>query len=349
MNNYTLAVLKADKNNISESFAKAIAFLEKNESNKLNAFYAYDYKFIKKNEPETFDKIKAFVEAGRLQPLSGWWYDSTSEKISDENLARNTLFSQKFFARNFGRPYLIAYGKPISNRLSSEILFRSKINCYIEENSESKTTLYWIDTKNIYRVLGASAELLPVKSIDEITDEDETVTLDTYFSNVLYSTDDIDDIKEVDFENTAEESKTEKLLLKAEMLDAVNVIKNNGETKIKEIKCAWKALLASFPCAEEKAEEIAKELEGVSFTPDELFETTSKTVELLAFKKCCKKSDDILIRVRQTAPVSEKIAVKSKILDAAFWVDIEPYEIRSFLINAEGTPIESNFIENVDF
>ena len=29
MKNYTLAVLKADKNNISGSFAKAIAFLEK--------------------------------------------------------------------------------------------------------------------------------------------------------------------------------------------------------------------------------------------------------------------------------------------------------------------------------
>ena len=67
MTNYTLAVFKADKNDIQGSFAKAIAFLEKDEKNVLNAFYASDYKFIKKNEPETFEKVKALIEAKRLQ------------------------------------------------------------------------------------------------------------------------------------------------------------------------------------------------------------------------------------------------------------------------------------------
>ena len=54
------------------------------------------------------------------------------------------------------------------------------------------------------------------------------------------------------------------------------------------------------------------------------------------------------LRIRQTAPVSEKIVVKSKILDACFWVDIEPYEIRSFIIDSEGVAVESNIIENID-
>ena len=86
----------------------------------------------------------------------------------------------------------------------------------------------------------------------------------------------------------------------------------------------------------------------IEICANEIFETTSETVELVAFKKCCKNSDKVVIRIRQTADVSEKIVVKSKLLDACFWVDIEPYETRSFLIDSEGVAVESNIIENID-
>ena len=93
---------------------------------------------------------------------------------------------------------------------------------------------------------------------------------------------------------------------------------------------------------------IAKELEGVQVSPTDVFETSSETTELVAFRKCCKNSDKVILRIRQTKAVSEKIIVKSKLLDACFWVDIEPYEIRSFIIDADGVAVESNIIENID-
>ncbi|MBQ2828716.1 MAG: hypothetical protein IJF20_05680 [Clostridia bacterium] len=348
MKNYTLAVLKADKNDISGSFAKAIAFLEKNEKNILNAFYASDYKFIKKNEPETFERVKALVENGRLQPLAGWWNDSTDEKISDENMARNTLYSQKFFMKNFGKVFRTAYGKKLTNPSAIEILFRSRINCYVEEDADAKADYYWLDSKNLNRILGTSTKVLNFKSIDEVTDEDTTITLDEYFHMFYNNLDDVDAIADVDFSDSLPESETEKLLLQCEVLDVVNVVRNGAESKIKEINKAWKALLSGFPCAKEKAEAIAKELEGVQVSPTDIFETTSETAELVAFRKCCKNSDKIILRIRQTKPVSEKIIVKSKLLDACFWVDIEPYEIRSFIIDADGIAVESNIIENID-
>ena len=43
MKNYTLAVLKADKNDIQGSFAKAVAFLEKDKKNVLNAFLRHSF------------------------------------------------------------------------------------------------------------------------------------------------------------------------------------------------------------------------------------------------------------------------------------------------------------------
>lgn len=348
MKNYTLAVLKADKNNISESFAKAIAFLEKNEKNVLNAFYASDYKYIKKNEPETFEKVKALVAANRLQPLTGWWNDSADEKISDENMARNTLYSQKFFMKNFGKVFRTAYGKKLTNPSGIEILFRSRINCYVEENADAKADFYWLDSKNLNRILGTSTKALNFKSVDEITDEDETITLDEYFHKFYNNLDDVDAIADVDFSDSEAETETEKLLLQCEVLDVVNVVRNGAESKIRDIKCAWKALLSGYPCAEEKAEAIAKELESIDVCPSDIFETTSETVELLALKKCCKNSDKVILRIRQTKPVSEKIVVKSRLLDACFWVDIEPYEIRSFIIDADGVAVESNIIENID-
>ncbi len=348
MKNYTFAVLKADKNNISESFASAIAFLEKDEKNALNAFYACDYKFIKKNEPEMFEKVKAFVAAGKLQPLGAWWCDSADEKISDENMARNTLYSQKFFMKNFGKVFRTGYGKKFTNPLAIEILFRSRINCYVEEDVEAKADFYWLDTKNLNRILGTSTKVLNIKAIDEITSDNETITFDEYFHAIYNNLDDVDAIADIDYSDSIEESETEKLLLRCEMLDVANVVKNNAESKIKEINCAWKDVLCGYSSAKEKAEAIAEELKNVNVCDSELFETTSKTTELLALKKCCKNSDKVILRIRQTAPISEKIIVKSKLLDACFWVDIEPYEIRSFIIDSEGVPVESNIIQNID-
>ncbi len=349
MKNYTFAVLKADKENLSESFKKAVAFLEKGENNKLNAFYAGEYKIIKKNEPELFEKIKAFVEAEKLQPLGAWWCESTDEKISLENIARNTLYSQKFFKKNFGKIFRTGFGKKINNSLAVEILFRSKINCYVEEDVCAKADFYWLDTKNINRILGVSTKNLNIKSIDEITADDETILFDDYINQFYNNLDDVDAIADIDYSDPAAETDVEKLLLTLETADVVNVIKNNAESKIKEINCAWKNLLCTCPCAkEDKTEEISKELENVEICATEIFETTSETVELVAFKKCCKNSDKVILRIRQTADISEKIVVKSRILDACFWVDIEPYETRSFIIDSEGVAVESNIIENID-
>lgn len=349
MKNYTFAVLKADKENLSESFKKAIAFLEKNENNKLNAFYAGEYKIIKKSKPELFAKVKALVEAGRLQPLGAWWCESTDEKISLENLSRNTLYAQKFFMKNFSKVFRTGFGKRINNPLAAEILFRSRINCYVEEDICPKDDFYWLDTKNINRILGVSTKSLNIKSIDEIAENDETILFDEYFHEIYSNTVDFDTIEDIDYSDPAPETEIEKLLLTLETADAVNVIKNGAESKIKEINHAWKNLLCTCPCSkEDKIAEISKELEGVEICATEIFETTSETAELVAFKKCCRNSDKIIIRIRQTADVSEKIVVKSKLLDACFWVDIEPYETRSFIIDSEGVAVESNIIENID-
>lgn len=348
MKNYTFAVLKADKENISASFKKAFDFLEKDAKNCLNAFYAGDYKSIKKNEPELFEKAKAFVEAGKLQPLGSWWNDSTEEKISLENFARNTLYSQKFFMKNFAKVFRTGYGKKVNNPLAAEILFRSRTNCYVEEDVCAEADFYWLDTKNLNRIMGVSTKKLNIKSIDEISDEDETILFDTYFNEIYSTLDDIDVIADIDYSDPAGETELEKLLLTLETADVINVIKNNAESKIKEINIAWKALLSGYPCAQEKAEAIQKDLENVEICATDIFETTSETTELVAFKKCCKNSDKVIIRIRQTADKSEKIVVKSRILDACFWVDIEPYETRSFIIDSEGVAIESNIIENID-
>ncbi len=348
MENITLAVLKADKNNIAESFKKAIAFLEKNEEKFLNAFYASDYKFIKKNEPELFEKAKALVEAERLQPLGVWWNEDTAEKISDENLARNVLYSQKFFKKNFGKIFRTGFGVKINNPLSSEIIFRGRYNCYVEENINSDTAIYWLDAKNGHRIMGANADKVNIKTIDEIAENEKTATLDKFFYDVYNTLEDVDAIAEINYEASSPETELEKLLISCEKKDVINVIKNGKESKIKEINHAWKALLSGCKKAEEKITAIANELENIAIDEAELFTTTSKTTELAAFKKCCKKNDNVIIRVRQTADISEKIVVKSKLLDTCFWVDIEPYEIRSFIINSEGTPQESNLIENID-
>ncbi len=348
MSSNILAVITADENNIISSFEKCVNFLEKNESGKLNGFYASDYCYIKKHSPELFEKVKSFVESERLQPLGGMWKEYDGKECSTEFLSRNILFSQKFFIRNFGRTFRTAYGKKIENFASVQLLYGGKINAYIMTGEKHFDSLFWWDSESGYRILAVDECSLNIKSIDEIGEDDTTVTFDEYFREVYNSMTDIPDIL-LDNIKITEENETEKLLLKAEKVSTVNTLINHGEDRTKLFLKLWKKYIAGdLDFARSNAEKIIAECKNAGIEDDCIAQINNENVRLLSFKLCADKMGDTIIRVCETGGKTKRTMIKCDISDCAFYVDIEPYEVRCFKVGEDGITVEANTLENIE-
>ncbi len=63
---------------------------------------AQQYAWIKEHRPEVYERVKAAIAAGRFLPLGGMWVESDTVMPTGESLARQFLYGQRFFEREFG-------------------------------------------------------------------------------------------------------------------------------------------------------------------------------------------------------------------------------------------------------
>ncbi len=67
------------------------------------------YKWVEENEPEMFEEIRARVAEGRWVLAGGMWIQPDMNTPSGESLARQILYSQRYFREKFGRIARIGY------------------------------------------------------------------------------------------------------------------------------------------------------------------------------------------------------------------------------------------------
>ena len=70
-------------------------------------------------------------------------------------------------------------------------------------------------------------------------------------------------------------------------------------------------------------------------------------VEMLSFKRCEDKSGDYILRFRETKGKPVKAAIVCDIINAGFYADFEPQEIKTFRVDSEGFVRETDFLENI--
>ena len=61
------------------------------------------YKYVKKNAPEIYEKIKERVKEGRWETDGGMWVEADCNITSGEGLVRQFLYGQRFFREEFGK------------------------------------------------------------------------------------------------------------------------------------------------------------------------------------------------------------------------------------------------------
>jgi len=67
------------------------------------------YLWIKKYDPDLFERIRKLVQIGRWEIVGGWWVESDVNLPSGESLLRQGFYGKQFFKQNFGVDCIVAF------------------------------------------------------------------------------------------------------------------------------------------------------------------------------------------------------------------------------------------------
>ncbi|MFW6033499.1 MAG: alpha-mannosidase [bacterium] len=85
------------------TFATQLALLREYPEYRFASSAAQHYAWVKEGAPELFEEVKEQVRAGRWEVVGGSWVEPDCNLPSGESLARQFLYGQRFFEREFGR------------------------------------------------------------------------------------------------------------------------------------------------------------------------------------------------------------------------------------------------------
>lgn len=137
--------LKETRRKIVRTFSNALRMLDKFPEFKFTQSSSAYYEDFKAREPELFEKIRSYVKSDRWEPIGGSVIEFDANLTSGESMARQFLYGQKFFEKEFGKRCKIGY-LPDTFGFSwalPQIMKESGIDYFVT------TKLVWSD-KNIF-------------------------------------------------------------------------------------------------------------------------------------------------------------------------------------------------------
>ncbi|MGC8545644.1 MAG: alpha-mannosidase, partial [Athalassotoga sp.] len=137
--------LKETRRKIVRTFANALRMMDKFPDFKFTQSSSAYYEDFKVREPELFEKIRSYVKEGRWEPIGGSVIEFDANLTSGESIARQFLYGQKFFEKEFGKRCKIGYLPDTFGFTWSlpQIMKESGIDYFVT------TKLVWSD-KNIF-------------------------------------------------------------------------------------------------------------------------------------------------------------------------------------------------------
>ena len=85
------------------TFSSQTAYMERYPELRFACSQAQQYEWIRRRNPDLYERIRRQVEAGRWIPVGGTWIEPDCNLPSGESLVRQFLYGQRFFEREFGR------------------------------------------------------------------------------------------------------------------------------------------------------------------------------------------------------------------------------------------------------
>lgn len=94
---------------VARSFSTVLNLMEKYPEYQFMSSQAQLYKYVKKNQPKLYEKIKERVKEGRWETEGGMFVEADCNLASGESLIRQFLYGKKFFREEFGQEHQILW------------------------------------------------------------------------------------------------------------------------------------------------------------------------------------------------------------------------------------------------
>lgn len=101
------------------------------------------YEYVKKNDPELYEKIKARIQEGRFEPEGAMWLESDTNLVSGESLIRQILYGKKFMKEEFGAENHVLWLPDVFGYSAALAADFEKMRCGIPSLS---TKISWCET-----------------------------------------------------------------------------------------------------------------------------------------------------------------------------------------------------------
>lgn len=87
---------------VARSWASQLDLLERYPEYVFVASQAVQFKWLKEDHPDLFERLRTAVKGGRFVPIGGSWVECDTNMPSGESLVRQMCLGQRFFEREFG-------------------------------------------------------------------------------------------------------------------------------------------------------------------------------------------------------------------------------------------------------
>ncbi|HWV02765.1 MAG TPA: glycoside hydrolase family 38 C-terminal domain-containing protein [Devosia sp.] len=91
------------------TFSTALTLMESSEDFRFNQSTAQYYAQVAEDDPALFKAIKARVASGQWETIGGMWVEPDTNMPTGESLARQVLYGQRYFERNFGKRHTVCW------------------------------------------------------------------------------------------------------------------------------------------------------------------------------------------------------------------------------------------------
>ncbi len=87
----------------NDNLRQTVAFMEEFPDFTMLQSQASVYNFVEKVDPPLLEKVKKYVQAGRLEPVGGMWTEGDMNMSTGEAISRSFLLGQRYFQSRLGR------------------------------------------------------------------------------------------------------------------------------------------------------------------------------------------------------------------------------------------------------
>lgn len=293
----------------------------------VNGLTAFELNELEKIDPVLFDAVAKQIENERWYPSVGLWV-SDDKEMSEEKLIRSVLYSVTYFKDKFNKEYRVFQGEKIYNDAFVQVIYAAGFDACV---LDSETETYWLDNAAYTRTLVYSdLEKVDVNDIDDdFIKANDFESVEDEVMAVYQGDLDFKSVKQPVYSGEATEA--EKLLEKAE-----RICVQEGRKENEDIQNCWISL---FLGEEDTAADVAEKIIGDSEIDEDFIKFNSEDVKILSVKYAEDGSDDVVIRIQETAGKEKALWIMCDALDAGFRAEILPYELQTFRI------IEDGFVE----